>query len=354
MTTALDAGTTRETVVSFTADDGLPLSLVHVEGPSAPTREPVLLVHGAGVRANLFRPPTDETIVDALLDAGWDVWLLNWRASIDLPPNEWTLDEAALFDHPAAVRKVCELTGSPTIRAIVHCQGSTSFVMSAVAGLLPQVTTVVANAISLHPVLPRGSVLKMKYAMPVVSKLTPYLDPAWGNHAPTLVAKSVVTAVRMTHRECDNRVCRMVSFTYGSGFPALWRHENLNDATHEWLRQEFGPVPFTFFRQMGRSVRKGHLVSTGKLPGLPASYVAGPPQTRARFAFLTGDHNLCFLPKSQDRTFAFFDEHRPGYHALHHFEDYGHLDVFLGERAATDTFPTILKELDQAGEPTTP
>ena len=39
----------------------------------------------------------------------------------------------------------------------------------------------------------------------------------------------------MTHHECDNPVCKEVSFTYGTGFPALWLHENLNDETHEWL-----------------------------------------------------------------------------------------------------------------------
>jgi hypothetical protein len=36
--------------------------------------------------------------------------------------------------------------------------------MSAVAGLVPQVTTIVANAVSLHPVIPAWSRLKIGYA----------------------------------------------------------------------------------------------------------------------------------------------------------------------------------------------
>ena len=105
-----------ERVVPFTAGDGFPLNLVHVRGRQTPSRGPVLLVHGAGVRANLFRAPTDTNLVDALIAAGYDVWLENWRASIDFPPNLWTLDQAAVYDHPRAVDKVLEETGAETVK----------------------------------------------------------------------------------------------------------------------------------------------------------------------------------------------------------------------------------------------
>ncbi|WP_240976836.1 alpha/beta hydrolase, partial [Streptomyces telluris] len=128
--------------------DGQPLTLVHVQGRHPPTRGPVIVVHGAGVRAELFRPPLPRTFVDALLDDGWDVWLLNWRASIDLDPVPWTLDQAAAYDHPAAVAHVLGATGADRLKAVVHCQGSTSFTMAMAAGLLPEVDTVVSNAVS--------------------------------------------------------------------------------------------------------------------------------------------------------------------------------------------------------------
>ena len=74
---------------------------------------------------------------------------------------------------------------------------------------------------------------------------------------------------------------------------------------------------------------------------------AAPPKTDARFAFITGEKNDCFLPESQERSFKHFDAMRPGFHTLRTFKDYGHLDVFMGQNAARDTFPTILQELDR-------
>ena len=334
-------------VVPFDALDGRPLTLVHVTGRAAPTRGPVLLVHGAGVRAELFRPPTPRTFVDALLDDGWDVWLLNWRASIDLDPVPWTLDDAAAYDHPEAVREVLRRTGADRLKAVVHCQGSTSFVMAAVAGLLPEVDTVISNAVSLHPVVPAWSRFKISRLVPLMRPVFDNVSPGWGDRARGPRQRALRGLVRLTHRECDNAVCRMVSFTYGSGSPALWSHAHLDDATHDWLRGEFAEVPLSFFAQMARCVSAGHLVPVSERPGLPASYVDGPPQTDARFVFTAGEDNRCFLPASQQRTWEFFEEHRPGRDALHRIAGYGHLDVFLGRDAARDTYPLLLEELSR-------
>ncbi len=346
---AKSAGARRsERIIPFTAGDGFGCNLIHVERTGRAPRGPVLLVHGAGVRANIFRPPVETTLVDFLIDNGYDVWLENWRASIDLPPNPWTLDQAALYDHPEAVRTVVAETGAKEIKALIHCQGSTSFMMSAVAGLVPQVTAIVSNAVSLHPVVPSFSEFKLRFTLPFLRLLTKELNPRWGIDAPTLPAKLVSLLVALTHHECDNAVCKQVSFTYGSGFPALWRHENLNDATHEWLKQEFASVPLTFFEQMARCVARGNLVAVDGHRNLPEDFAAGPPRTEARITLLAGDRNLCFLPKSQVDTFRYLSRHVPDRCALHILPAYSHLDVFLGQNAARDTFPIILAALNEA------
>ncbi|HTK11258.1 MAG TPA: hypothetical protein VL485_29060 [Ktedonobacteraceae bacterium] len=335
----------REEIIPFQARDGFQCNLIHIQGKGEPHKGPVLLVHGAGVRANIFRAPVETTIVDYLIAHHYDVWLENWRASIDLPPNTWTLDQAALYDHPEAVRTVVERTGWDKMKAVIHCQGSTSFMMAAVAGLLPQVTTIVSNAVSLHPVVPGFSRFKLHVGFPLVSPFTRYLNPEWGLHAPGGIAKVIDLFVEMTHHECDNPVCKEVSFTYGAGFPALWRHENLNAGTHEWLKSEFAHVPLSFFKQMAQCIRAGHLVS---MEGdLPQDYVAQAPRTDARLAFFAGEKNLCFLPESQKRSFQFFDGHRKAYHSLHILPRYSHLDVFMGQNAARDVFPLMLQELDK-------
>ena len=118
--------------------DGVPCNVINVRGPNKPTKGPVLLVHGVGVRTEIWRPPNPSTLIDALLDAGFDVWMETWRASMDVPNNTWTLDQGAVLDHPLAVRMVLEQTGARSLQAVTHCQGSTSFMMSVCAGLVPR------------------------------------------------------------------------------------------------------------------------------------------------------------------------------------------------------------------------
>jgi hypothetical protein len=297
------------------------------------------------VRANIFRAPVDVTVVDALLDDGFDVWLENWRASIDFPPNEWTLDQSAVFDHPAAVRTVLDHTGRDQLKALIHCQGSTGFMMAAAAGLLPEVTTIVSNAVSLHPVVPKLARWKLDWFHRPISAVTPYLDPQWGLHAPNAVALAITAFVRAVHRECTNTVCRLASFTFGVGHPTLWSHALLNDATHEWLKHEFAAVPLTFFDQMTRCVDAGHLVATNGFSELPASFGVEPPRTDAAITLLAGRENNCFLPESQERTYDYLNSKGKGQYDLHVLPRYGHLDMFMGKDAARDVFPTILDAL---------
>ena len=332
--------------VSFQTRDAKTLRLKRTRFPCGVDRGPVLLTHGAGVRSNIFQPPRSGNIDVQLAEAGFDVWNLDWRASIEQPPNPWTLDEAAVFDFPAAVGIILERTGKSALKAMVHCQGSTSFMISLIAGLLPQVTTVVSNAVSLHPVVPRRARLKALYAVPLLGRYFPYLNPQWGVSAPSGWPKAIDFYVRATHHECNNPVCKWSSFTYGAGFPTLWRHENLTDDVHEWLKGEFAHVPMTFFRQMSKCVAAGHLVSTGQFDDiLPASVVGQAPKTDARIVLLAGEVNDCFLPESQVRSYDFLDSYAPGRHSYYQLADYGHLDVFIGKNAPVDVFPLIVDEL---------
>src|SRR5262249_17226359 len=132
----------------------------------------------------------------------------------------------------------------------------------------------------------------------------------------------------------------------GSGFPALWRHENLNGETHEWLKEEFASVPLTFFTQMTRCVENGSLVSVDEAGRLPADLAAGPPRTDARIALFAGERNLCFLPVSKEHTFRYFKRTSKQPCSLTILPSYGHLDVFLGRDAARDTFPLLFAALE--------
>lgn len=338
-----------ERIVPFTSGDGMACQLIHVRGEHPPRRGSVLLVHGAGVRANIFRPPSTPNFVDYLVAQGFDVWLENWRASIDLPLNRWTLDQAALYDHPAAVATVLRETGAARLKAVIHCQGSTSFMMSVVAGLVPQVDTIISSAVSLHPRVSRLAYWKCRLGPSILSRLTPYLDAQWGDRPEGHLARTMRTWVNLAHRECDNDVCKFSSFMFGVGHPVLWSHEHLDDAVHDWLRHEVGKVPMSFFEQMKECLNAGHLVCAEALPGLPRDLVTQKPLSSARICFITGRNNRCFDWRSQEDSYAYFSRLRPEFHSLHVFEEYGHLDVFLGRHAARDVFPLLLAELEKPG-----
>jgi hypothetical protein len=337
-------------ILPVQAGDGRLLTLHHLRRTGAPPGErgPVLLAHGTGVRANLFyTAPLRTTLVDALLEAGHDVWLESWRGSIDLDTCEYTLDQVAAYDHPALVRAVLEETGADRLKAVVHCQGSTSFTMAAIAGMLPQVTDVVSNAVSLHVDLTPASRRRLQVLVPLVGTGMPGMDPQWAIRPPALRAELYARTAELARRECDNPVCAVANFTYGPGPDVLWRHENLTAATHEWISREFGWVPTSFFRQMAACARAGHLVTVDdRVRELPDDLVARAPQTDARFTLLAGAENRCFLPSGQRRTYDWLNARRPGAHALHFLPGYAHMDVWFGRDAPRDVFPRVLAALE--------
>jgi hypothetical protein len=220
--------------------------------------------------------------------------------------------------------------------------------MSALAGLVPEVKTIVSNAVSLHPIVPRLANLKLRSMIPTTARVLGYLDPQWARvGAPWVVPKLVDAWIKLTHHECQNGVCKWSSYTYGAGKPTLWSHENLNEQTHAWLKHEFAAVPLTFFTQIVRCVRAGRLLAVDHRPELPEDFTAQPPRTDARVVFLAGAQNKCFTAASQRASHAWYEGHADGRTALHVFRDYGHLDVFMGRNAARDVFPTIVSELER-------
>lgn len=62
---------------------------------------------------HLFETFINNVIPGSLFRFRYDVWLVDWRVSCDLPwavYQDYTLDDCAAFDYPAAVNKVLEIT----------------------------------------------------------------------------------------------------------------------------------------------------------------------------------------------------------------------------------------------------
>jgi hypothetical protein len=329
--------------------------------PVAPTRGAVLLVPGSGVRAEMYYgQPVGPSCAEDLLRRGYDVWVESWRASIDLPPNPYTLDHAAMIDHPLAVTKILDVreqegAEDATLKAVVHCQGSISFMMAAVAGRLDErVTHIVSSAVSLFIDVTASTWLKQRLAMPLVSAMFVGLDAQWGIRPSTPTAGGFAALAKRMERHCGNPTCQVANYMYGSGWDVLFRHVDgegnpwVADVVHEWTGREVGYTPLSLIRQVAQSTRHGYVVpSASPPPGTPSAYLARPPQTRAQITFIAGDHNNMFRWQGQHRAKRFFDEAaRPGQADFVVLPGFGHLDTFWGRTAPQVSFEVIAAGLE--------
>ena len=329
----------------FDADDGCRLNLHHLSHRDDPDGTPVLLIGGLAMRAQSFyTSPARPTLVDALLDRGYDVWIENWRTSPDLPARSYTLDHAALYDHPAAIRTVLEETEAECLDAVAHCMGSASLTMSVLAGKVPQLRRVVSSAVSYNIELAVRSKLRLKWMLPLVRLFSAGTDPQWAARPPSLNA-DLLSRIGRLRRAYRNPLVAATTYTYGGEPEALWMRANLDEETLEWVAREFGYAPFSFFGQMHRSSEQKHLVPAATLPDWPTDLEGRLPPDGTSFTFIAGARNRFFLPAGQQKTWAAFDAKQQGKHHHREFAGYSHYDVLIGRRAAQDVFDYITDAL---------
>ena len=114
---------------------------------------PLIMATGFGMSSHSFLASTiEQNLTEFLADQGYDIWLFDYRAGIDLPSSrtEFTIDDIARTDWPAAVKKVLEVTGRDDLQAFGHCVGSGSLQMAILAGL-QGIRTAVCAQFPMHP-----------------------------------------------------------------------------------------------------------------------------------------------------------------------------------------------------------
>lgn len=332
-------------------EDQAPVTLTRVRGG---LRGPVLLVHGVAVSSHMFALPTQRpNFVDYLSAQGFDVWLVDWRGSTQHPLRQFTLDEAARYDIPAAVRKVREATGADSIQVVAHCGGSVVFFMSMSLGLVPDVRSVVASQVALHLDVPWASRLKARVGL--ANRLAQLgmtrMSPANDDGSPAFQwAFGKMTDV--VHHECTDTFCHRLTYIYGH----LYHHARLNQETHDQLPAQFGGCNILALRHFSQLVASGHSQAFDYGPRrnqelygseAPASYL-NPQHFDLPITFLSGELNKTWLPSSTQRTYDWLVEaHGSEPYRRRVIPGYGHLDTFMGTDAITDTFPLILQGLER-------
>lgn len=331
--------------------DGLVLRLLRFQRGSG--RSAVLITHGLTTSVDMFVMPEHDNLVTYLLDAGFEVWALDTRLSNRYDYNRGTLDDTlddcALSDFPPAVDTIRRHVGDAPIHVIAHCLGSTAFTMSLFGKAVNGITSVVANSVALTPRIPWWSSVKLAVVpelLPLVG--IPELDPRWGESSWLNPRKLFSTAVSWLHPECDEPACHMLSLMWGTGWPAMYRHENMDPITHQRVRDLFGGTGMSYYRHVRAMVRAGRAVrlrpGEGRYRALPRDYLEHAGDIATPILFSTGVDNKVFTD-SNLVCYRTLRELGCTQHEFAMFDGYGHQDVFMGKHAARDTFPRMVEFL---------
>ena len=313
---------------------------------NAGQKGPVMLATGFGMSTRSFLAPTvDVNLTEFLAEAGYDVWLFDYRAGIDLPSSRtsFTIDDIARRDWPLAVAKVLEETSRDDVQAFGHCVGSLSLQMAVLAGL-PSVRSAVCAQAPLHPVT--SAFNQVKSGLHVAEALEGIglrtVTPTIIGSLPNGLLDTFFRALPMPgEEECGQAVCRWINAIYG----CTHHHAQLNDATHRALNEMFGVGNLAALRHLALMMRAGAAVTHAGAP----DYFEHPQRfADTKLLLLQGQQNYIFHPAGTLKTLRWLREHnRHGHYERLVLPHYAHLDAIVGARAAVDVYPRIVDFLDR-------
>jgi cholesterol oxidase len=307
---------------------------------------PVMLAGGFGMSSHSFLTPTiEQNLTEFLAESGYDVWLFDYRAGIDLPSagTEFTIDDIAREDWPTAVRKVQEETGREELQAFGHCVGSVSLQMAILAGL-QGIRTAVCAQFPLHPASSVFNMVKAEIRTADligglgIKGLAPDTRRSPGDEALDIALRALPMPAE---ERCGQAVCRWINAVYG----CTHRHAQLNEATHRAINEMFGFGNIESMEHLSLMLRKGHAVThTGGM-----DYFDHPERMAGtRLLLLQGMSNYIFHPVGSFRTWRWLGSQNPqGDYERRELPGYAHLDAIVGNRAATDVYPWIAEFLDR-------
>jgi len=329
-------------VYHFLTDDNVQLRLTRYKGG---TKGPVMLSPGYGTSSLAFLIDTVDTNLPEFLFANeYDVWLLDYRASPALPSakTQFTLDDVATKDYPAAVTLVRAITGAPDIQIVAHCIGSLTFLMSMMSGKLQGIRSAVCSQVGFYPITSPENNVKAAFDIGSfvksigVDTITTDFDPSkWGD----VIGDGLLKLAGAQGPPCNSAVCRRIWLIYGE----VYGHAQLNEATHNAIHEMFGIADITTFNHLLTMIRAGHVVdANGKDVYLPNIQRLKIPLT-----FLHAMNNHLFLPEGTERSFELLTAKNgaDGYLRVQ-VPNYNHMDCFVGKNAAQDIYPLILGQLD--------
>lgn len=336
----------------FRTSDGVELRLARHEGGG---KGPVMLVHGLGVSSRIFTADTiDTNLAEYLVALGYDVWLLDFRASVDLAASrgQFTGDDVARFDYPAAVDAIRAVTHARDVQIVGHCFGASTLFMALAAGLR-NVRSAVFSQVAGHVDAPLANQIRAGLHLPNllrnlgIDALTTDLSKNPDLFARLYDRAIALNPVLRADERCDNVACHRISFMYAP----LYEHRKLNEATHDRIGDLFGIANLSSLAHLSAMVRARKVVASDGgdvyLPDDPVRLRANLANFRLPIRFIHGAENECFLPSSTERTLEVLRTANPGVaYDRQVIAGYGHIDCIFGADAARDVYPHVAEHLN--------
>ena len=327
--------------IPIRTQDGVELKLTRFNGGR---KGPVLLTPGFGTSTLAYLIDTvDTNLPEYLFERGYDVWLLDYRASPDLKSSitQFTLDDIARYDYPAAVGTVRERTGVDSIQMMAHCVGSLTFQMAQTLGL-KGVRSAICSQLTLHPKPPLLNQIKGRLYLANLIKAAGFdcLTTTYDDNLAERTFDLLLKLYPSRYQWSANPVLHRILFLYGD----VIKLEKLNRATYEAIPEMFGPANLTTFLHLSHIVRAGHAVG----PQGEDCYLPHADRLRMPITFLHGAENHLFLPHGSEETMRFLTERNgAAFYNRHVIKNYAHMDCFLGRNADRDVYPIVASELDK-------
>lgn len=352
--------------IPFRASDGTQLSLNRIvargarggaaDGSDGRTdeRPAVLLLHGHTASADMFVLPETRNMVDVLLDADYEPWLLDWRGSCRLPHNEtsarFSYDDVALYDIPEAISYVRGRIGGRQLFVVAHCIGAMCLSMSMAAGLVPGLAAVVAQGVFLTP--------KLSGRTRVLMHLGGELLRTRLDHVPIDIRKTglwskytPLFALASRGARCPDPTCQMLHNSTWAMGASLFVHDNLDVRTHDRLADLFGPVPVWSLPHM-RRIELAHSMlrwnhSDLRYRALPENALDRADRIDSPLLLISGSQNKLWLDSNKLCHDILTSRHPELDVRYVEVPGYGHVDTFIGRSAALDVFGHIVEFLDE-------
>jgi len=286
----------------------------------------VLLCHGISSNHNFWDLSEDRSLAVYLHERGYDVWNMDLRGhglarytpSGDAQVSGWTVDDYGLRDLPAALGAIEEARGADVP---VHYVGHSMGGMVLAVYLANEETPPLRSATTVGSPLDFQSVDPWMEAGLVAAPYTRWLPNLDGTAGAYLYSYNPFQASAMNVR--------------------LYNPVNMDpEVSRETLRRIVSPVSREELKQMSLVLDGGFQPAEGGTPyrerlahvTTPMLFVAGrddrvvPPHRVMGYYRAVGTSDKAWLLAGVEEGFV---------------EDYGHLDLGLGDRASFEIFPEI-------------